>query len=97
MIYSVKTYRAAFLPTSSIRTVLRRIENNQLPTHHVAIKCERDWIIHTREISETASLYVEAAMEFQACKKGRDLIGLCAELSVKFNIGITKLTKMLGV
>lgn len=100
MIYTVKQYRDKFHKDKSERSVLRMVSRKMIPSYHIATKNGHDWVIDVRTAHESAELYCEACFEFHERKKNRhrkEYVEICAELSVEYNISITKLTKILGV
>lgn len=99
MNYSLKDYHAKFCPEISIRTLRRKITSEQLPSNHHVLKGAKHVIYVGSENEYKAYEYQEACYEFQK-KKGSyngTQIELCVELSIKYDIALTKLTKLLGV
>jgi len=100
MVYTIEQYRKKFYPNKSYVTVFRYVVNKMIPSYHIATKNGHDWVIDVRTAHESAELYCEACFEFHERKKNRhrkEYVEICAELSVEYNISITKLTKILGV
>lgn len=99
MNYSLKKYHEVFCPDISLRTLQRKVSNDQLPSNHHVCRSAKNVVFVGSENSYKAYEYQEACYEFHKVKDNYSgtQIELCVELSIKYDIGLTKLTKMLGV
>jgi hypothetical protein len=97
MIYTLREF--AKKEGINVRTVQHRIQKNQLPTNHFVKKGGREYMIQVCSVHEyKAGEYFDACVEFHKRKESFSRpIELCAELSVKYDILLTKLCKILGV
>ena len=98
MIYTVKSYTEKFHSDRTERTIRRLIQSNLVPENHIIHRIRGAYIIEVRTSSDDDSRYISALWEFQDKVNKYDRpIELCAELAVKYDIGLTKLVKLLGV
>ena len=93
MILSVDQYRETFHPAKSVRTVYRMVKYARVPSNHIVYKF-RDYVIEVRSLNENAQNYLDAISEFNN-RKG-DKMELCAELSVRYKIEMTRLCKLVA-
>lgn len=98
-VYTIKEYaiRVAKCHTNTVRS---RIKNGNLPSNHFIKKGGKENMIIVSSIHEyKAGEYFDACCEYQRIKENH--IGkedkLAAELSVKYDILLTKLCKILGI
>lgn len=99
MIYTFKDY-AATVAKCHLNTVMYRVKHDLLPSNHIVIsKGGRNCMINIVSPHEyKAGQYYDACCEFHRRKKQfSEPIELAAELSVKYEILLTKLCKMLGL
>lgn len=94
MILNIKQYRETFQPSKSLRTVERMVSDGNLPSNHYVYKF-RDYVIEIRSLNDNAQLYVDAITEFHS--KNNKTVEFCAELSIKYNIEINRLIKLLAL
>lgn len=98
MVYDIQSYANEFHDDRNIRTVQRMIKSGLIPCNHFVHKFKGSYIIEVRTSSDDDSRYISALWEFQDKVNKYDRpIELCAELAVKYDIGLTKLVKLLGV
>jgi hypothetical protein len=98
-IYTIKEFsEKQFI---SVRAMNHRLNNPNysLPENHFLKRGGKEnMIINCSPHEYKAGEYYDACCEFHARKSRYEKqIELCAELSVKYDIGITKLVKLLGV
>ena len=97
MIYTVKEYKEKYHPDKSIDTVQRLIRAGHTPSNHY-VKKGHDYMIFVGSEHEfKAAEYFDACTEFHRLKKGRNHMELVAELSIHYDLSITKMCKLLGL
>ena len=100
MFYTLKEYREKFYPNVCIRTVQRRIVAGNIPsTHHAKTSPHSTFIFVGSELEYKSDEYFNACCEFHRRKHTYNgtHIELAVELSMDFDVGLTRLTKFLGI
>lgn len=103
MLLTLKEYQKKYYPDKSISTVQRMVRGSNLPSSHYVKKSQgkrgETIIFIGSEHEYKAAEYYDACCEFHKIKSKftGSMIELCVELSIKYDIGLTKLTKILGV
>ena len=100
MFYTLKEYREKYYPNVCIRTVQRRIVAGNIPsTHHPKTSPHGTFIFVGSELEYKSDEYFNACCEFHRRKHTYNgtHIELAVELSMDFDVGLTRLTKFLGI
>lgn len=98
-IYTLQEY-ADNVAHCHINTLMSRIKKGTIPSNAHVKKGNKQWMIIVSSIHEyKAGQYFDACCDFHRLKSGRQDsdIELAAELSVKYDILLTKLCKILGI
>ena len=100
MFYTLKEYREKYYPNVCIRTVQRRIVAGNIPsTHHAKTSSHGTFVFVGSELEYKSDEYFNACCEFHRRKHTYNgtHIELAVELSMDFDVGLTRLTKFLGI
>ena len=100
MFYTLNEYREKYYPNVCIRTVQRRIVAGNIPsTHHAKTSSHGTFVFVGSELEYKSDEYFNACCEFHRRKHTYNgtPIELAVELSMDFDVGLTRLTKFLGI
>lgn len=96
--YTLQEY-AEQIAHCHVNTLKKRIKLNHLPSNH-KIKRGKQFMITVVPISDkclACEKYFNASVEFNERKKNENPYELAAEMSIKYDLGITKFFKMHGL
>lgn len=101
MIYTTKEYAELFFSGKKCERTIRRLANSgKLPANHRVKRTERCIMIEIQGIDDGLNDYFNASVEFHNRKKRENVLTLyelAAEIVVKYDISMTKFTKMHGL